>query len=294
MPNRTRKAASAIFASVLAGAALATISHSAARAADDCLTAPKDETPEGSHWYYRIEHATKRHCWYLREEGEKPAQTAAPSAARAAKPIAPKAETPTQRSIANAHAELPAQTSIEQTGRNDTLFPPVTAVAPIREDNAAADARPSVVASRWPDPSAASSAAGQAPVGGNMVANVESTPAEAPPPAVAAAVPLAAADSSQGRSASMPMLLSVLTGALALAGIAARIIFKFGGRRRRAKVRRDKIWESANDGRIAISARRNADVVPRRAGRPRDLDQTSDRSDRAAEFFAQLSKRSHT
>lgn len=174
MPNRTRKAASAIFASVLAGAALATISHSPARAADDCLTAPKDETPEGSHWYYRIERATKRHCWYLREEGEKPSQTAAPTAARAAAPIAPKAETPTQRSIANAHAELPAQTSIEQTGRNDTLFPPVIAVAPSRVDNAAADARPSVVASRWPDPSGANSAADQAPVAAsNMAANVE-------------------------------------------------------------------------------------------------------------------------
>ncbi len=71
MANRTAKFVSAIFASVLAGAPLATLSHNAARAADDCLAAPKDETPEGGHWYYRIDHASKRQCWYLREEGEK-------------------------------------------------------------------------------------------------------------------------------------------------------------------------------------------------------------------------------
>ena len=45
--------------------------HRTARAADDCLSGPKGATPEGSHWYYRVDHATKRHCWYLRAEGEK-------------------------------------------------------------------------------------------------------------------------------------------------------------------------------------------------------------------------------
>jgi hypothetical protein len=72
MPDRTAKFVFAIFASVLAGASLAGLSLNAVRAADDCLTAPKAETPEGSHWYYRIEHGTKRHCWYLRAEGETP------------------------------------------------------------------------------------------------------------------------------------------------------------------------------------------------------------------------------
>ena len=67
MPSRTAKFVSAIFASVLAGIPLATISHGATPAADDCLSGPKDQAPQGSHWYYRIEHATKRHCWYLKE-----------------------------------------------------------------------------------------------------------------------------------------------------------------------------------------------------------------------------------
>jgi hypothetical protein len=34
--------------------------------ADDCLAAPNSAAPQGSHWYYRIEHATKLKCWYLR------------------------------------------------------------------------------------------------------------------------------------------------------------------------------------------------------------------------------------
>ena len=42
--------------------------------AGDCLAAPNSSAPEGSHWYYRIEHATKLKCWYLHaldEAGQK-------------------------------------------------------------------------------------------------------------------------------------------------------------------------------------------------------------------------------
>ena len=85
MPNRTAKFASAIFVSFLAGAPLAILSHGAARAADDCLAAPKDVTPEGSHWYYRIDHPTKRHCWYLKEFS----QNAAAKSVQSAKPVSP-------------------------------------------------------------------------------------------------------------------------------------------------------------------------------------------------------------
>lgn len=68
MPRRTVKFVSALFAGVLAGIPLATISHGATPAADDCLSGPKDQAPHGSHWYYRIDRATKRHCWYLKDE----------------------------------------------------------------------------------------------------------------------------------------------------------------------------------------------------------------------------------
>jgi hypothetical protein len=38
---------------------------SAARAVD-CLTAPGSSTPQNQHWYYRIDRAQQRKCWYLR------------------------------------------------------------------------------------------------------------------------------------------------------------------------------------------------------------------------------------
>src|SRR6476619_4965040 len=76
MSKRSAKFVAALFVSVLAGAHLATVTDLRAQAAsaDDCLTAPKGATTAGSHWYYRIDRATKRQCWYLREEGDKSAR----------------------------------------------------------------------------------------------------------------------------------------------------------------------------------------------------------------------------
>src|SRR3981081_205176 len=133
MPNRTAKFASAIFASLLAGVPITTISHSAAGADDECLSSPKDQTPQGGHWYYRIDHATKRHCWYLKEDSEKLAEkrsaekpsseksskvTPSNNSSSVARPAPPKSETATQRSIADARAELPQRTDIEQPNQD--------------------------------------------------------------------------------------------------------------------------------------------------------------------------------
>jgi len=304
MANRTAKFVSAIFASVLAGALLATLSHNAARAADDCLAAPKDETPEGSHWYYRIDHASKRQCWYLREEGEKLSQSAAPNSSRSAKPISPKAASPMQRSIADAHAELPAQTTIEQPRRNDVLIPAVPAGAAVTENNAGTEApgaarRQSVIAWRWPDPtstwrapdpSSADVSAAQTPNSGSPMTSA-SPPSRSQP--LLAAGQLAAADlSSETPTYSVRMELAMLLAALALAGFAGSAIFKLvtWRRHRRAKVRRGAIWERRGGDSIPLSADPRADVVPRRTVYARDLDQSSD-ADRIEQFILQLSKR---
>jgi hypothetical protein len=34
-------------------------------AAEQCKHSPGASAPRGSHWYYRINHATNQHCWYL-------------------------------------------------------------------------------------------------------------------------------------------------------------------------------------------------------------------------------------
>ena len=45
--------------------------------ADDCLAAPNSPAPQGSHWYYRMDWAKQRKCWYLRAPGQPSQQAAA-------------------------------------------------------------------------------------------------------------------------------------------------------------------------------------------------------------------------
>jgi len=66
-----RKFVSAIFASLVAGMPLTTVSHSAVPAADDCLSNRRARRLKASHWYYHIDRASKRHCWYLGDQREK-------------------------------------------------------------------------------------------------------------------------------------------------------------------------------------------------------------------------------
>ena len=99
MASRTAKFISTIFASVIAGAPLATMSPGAA---DDCLPGPNGASPQGQHWFYRLEKETKRKCWYLRGGGEKAVK---PHTRVAAEP-APKPEA--AHSVEDAHAELTA------------------------------------------------------------------------------------------------------------------------------------------------------------------------------------------
>jgi hypothetical protein len=300
MSNRTATFVFAVFASVLAGAALATLSSVTARA-DDCLSAPRDATPEGGHWYYRIEHATKRHCWHLQQEDEQQTRSTASNPSLAAKPEPPRTEGATPRSLSDAYAEWPRRTGVAPETNGNALVPatrPATA-----SDGDAPDARPpqSLFASRWPETSGVA-AAGQQPATIELAANLPSNAAAAIAPAAAAAAPLAIADTSRGRTSSAPsvaMLLGVATGALALAGITAAVVFKLGGARRRSRQRPDRIWQRIDDEGMGRSDHPAPDVVPRRTGLPRDLDQPADAdlddaSERIAEFIAQLSRRAPT
>jgi hypothetical protein len=45
--------------------------------ADDCLAQPDSSAPEGSHWYFHIDRATQRKCWYLRSADQQAQQPAA-------------------------------------------------------------------------------------------------------------------------------------------------------------------------------------------------------------------------
>src|SRR5579884_3513791 len=53
-----------VMAAVLV-ASLSAICFLDAARAEDCLAAPNGPAPQGSHWYYRIDRAKQRKCWYV-------------------------------------------------------------------------------------------------------------------------------------------------------------------------------------------------------------------------------------
>ena len=142
MSKRSAKFVAALFVSVLAGADLATVTDLRAQAAtaDDCLTAPKGgATSAGSHWYYRIDRATKRQCWYLREDGDKasdkstrattpPVSPPATSAA-AAEPAEQQPRTITRKAISDARAEWISQRSRAEPSLPANPGPQITGAA---------------------------------------------------------------------------------------------------------------------------------------------------------------------
>jgi hypothetical protein len=275
MPNRTAKFVSALFASLLAGAPLTTVTHGATAVADDCLAGPKGQAPQGAHWYYRVDRSTKRHCWYLADQQHTPrSQTAAANSPASAK-LPQDADAAMQQSVANAHAELPADATRAES--SDNL---ATQLAPTQR---------SLVASRWPDPyssapEAAPSSARRDPGTGVTAASQNQ------PTSVLAAGQFATADASSATSLySLPLQLTALAGVLALAGIIGTVMFKFGRSPQlqpsEIGYRRGHVWESTDDDRIVLSHH------PDMNGFARGRQQTMDRRDRTAEFFAQIARR---
>ncbi len=205
MKKTSAKLVSAIFASILASSTLMAAPEGE-KAADTCLLGPS-ASPPGGHWYYRVDRANKRNCWYLRQERErvarKPADEDSRRTEQAAVPAPPKKPV-AQHSISDARAELPPpQTSFEQdTKVAATQRIPAAPVEAPRADNnqraATSDANllSTAVASRWPDPLAA-------------------TPSAAPPPAPATRVAAAAARRTAGAARRGQQRYIWKTGAIA-------------------------------------------------------------------------------
>jgi hypothetical protein len=301
MSNRTAKFVSALFASVLAGAPLGTLSHDSASAAEECLPAPKGASPEGKHWYYRIDHTTKRHCWYLGQR-DKPSQTASRST-RSEKSAAAKTESSARHSVSDARAELPAAATIEPANPDDRPIRAAAADAVTVSENTQAPAAAwpdppgSVVASRWPEMPGASTATSPPPGVTQLAPNELSNAAAAPPAAVASAAS-AAVSPRQTQSGSIPMLLAVITGALALAGIIASVVFKFGGIRRllerSVRARRGSIWDNADENVLQYAHTEEDAALSPRTGFHGGFDRTDEWSDPLPEFLAKVRRRAPT
>src|SRR5262245_17474614 len=69
------------FAAPLLALAAFTASDASARAASDCLAAPKRTVPPGSHWYYRLDREGQRKCWYVAAWKDKTVRVTPPAKA---------------------------------------------------------------------------------------------------------------------------------------------------------------------------------------------------------------------
>jgi hypothetical protein len=129
MTNRaTVLAPRIIIASMMASAALVTGQLHTAWAADDCIAKPK-ESPAGKHWFYRIDRATKRQCWYLRDTTTQGASLEVRKSAGASH----KSHAAFSPSAENAHAELASASTAKDsasTGKDDDAKSAPTAAAP--------------------------------------------------------------------------------------------------------------------------------------------------------------------
>jgi hypothetical protein len=263
MASRTAKIASSIVAGILAGAPLI-MPRDVANAAE-CLTEPGKDGTAGQHWYYRIEHGSKRHCWYLRGDDGKAVQTAPADDSEPATQATSQSSDNPPRSPEDARAEFPMPQA-----RGNTVAAPAPSQAPLVASPAPAlpqaNGQGSAVASRWPSPETAIAPAASAPTAPTP------TLAAAPPATADASDSAPAADAASDTSAnttapapaavvppappakpsvSLQMLFAVIGGALALAGLTASVVYRLGRRKERrldTKERRAVLWESVESG----------------------------------------------
>jgi hypothetical protein len=96
------------------------------RAADECLSQPNSTAPKGSHWYYRVDRANQRQCWYLgaerakaRPQQQQSALTSPPPAAsKPAERTAPQTATPAPQTTTEV-AAIPVKTTVIRVSAAD-------------------------------------------------------------------------------------------------------------------------------------------------------------------------------
>jgi hypothetical protein len=320
MTNRSPKFIAATFASLLAGTSFAAVAEDTVKPADNCLSAPKGTTQAGHHWYYRVDRATKRACWYSREESAKTAralpQDSAPTLQAApppavTKPVSSQQSLLVPQSIADARAELTSpQMRVGQS--TDVNVEPqlggLAAAAGLQNSARAtapdASAPTSFVAQRWPDSAGAINPAGNPPPAAAESPPSPQTNASPAPRPATAPLALTTADAAlqEKRTASTQMLLLVMGAALALAGVTASLVFRFGrAQATRPAMRGDRraIWDQVPAARSSPSMFPDEDTpvwranVPREVPRdhvPRDPRAPDDPERRVTEMLARLAR----
>jgi hypothetical protein len=219
---------------ILALLVAATAGADRAARGEECLAGPNAQAPQGSHWFYRVDRAAHRKCWYLGDAKRRRASTQ--TNARRNAPV------PEAGDEAPAPPPVPAREAAPDPGFG-TRWP---GAAPTGTIAAASPAEPArVVASATPVPQPM----GARPVPTERVRN-EPAPPKPPEPAKpqAAAPPPAVATDTQGA------LPAALFGIALLLAVVGTILVR--ARRRMIRVH-DEAARGVNDG------------AARRVGRPR-------------------------
>jgi hypothetical protein len=230
--------------------------------AEECLTTPNGESPQGQQWRYRLERGTQRRCWYLRDRADRAAQPILTTVPAAAKPLARAADTPAPRPPAlppragnDARAELPFPRS--RVDANPVTFPARPRPSPAM--TIGADAGPGIADEnlrrgpampRLSQPLDTFSASPPAADTTSALTNdaVTETNANFGMPA-APAVPVDTGvlpEVPPPPKTSLQKLLLVIFGALAFAGLTASLIHHLARvwRKRRVRQRRRMLWQS--------------------------------------------------
>jgi hypothetical protein len=229
MNTRAATIVAAMIASILSSANLAAAPEetepAAEPATEPCLTSPRDYTPPGTRWRYRIERSTGRHCWFLKDEVEKGARKAPEQVtADAEEPVAatPRRKPAAPRALSDARAEL-SQTPVEQDVIRPAPAVGASAPAPVAERNQttakSANMLAQAPAARWPDSTtAANSASNPPPAPAEQSAEVQSAPTTPPakPQVMPRAVPPMPASE---KPLSLPMLITIVAGGLSVLGV---------------------------------------------------------------------------
>lgn len=149
MPRRIFLFVSAILVIIIAAVALAARTSLAQLAEDECITKPNSTPPQGSHWYYRLDRATRRQCWYLGAEG---APVRARQAGSRMKGAAP-------NEIPQSTAETSTKTAAVETAPAEATPAPTS----VGEAASPADDQATTFSLRWPDLPKSADATDRAP-----------------------------------------------------------------------------------------------------------------------------------
>jgi hypothetical protein len=224
-------------------------------AADECLRGPNGTSPQGSHWYYRVDRSTGRHCWYLGSEGQKVRSVSERTSQQTRKHVAQHSQQ-AQTSAPEPAVRSPVPPVVAETKTVASFFtqywsslfsgaePPQTATAEGPKLAPAADAsRPAPsVTTNYAQEQDQTDAQDDMPLVWPVLTAAEREAAAAPAPA---AVPKSAATPVPASALKSQHMVAILAGALAIAGILMALVYRLGSIRfgRRQQQRQSPRWD---------------------------------------------------